>query len=209
MNRLLINRHTPFREILKQFADFEVTDLETEELPEAAEVDLLVDLTIAPTEFKEKIFHFFNEAAIISDLSVNDGEGLIKKHQSLRGALALGFASTGKAVESWGRDGDVHRLIEEILLPLGLKAQPVSTPGIGFHFPRTLSVIVNEAHYALSDQLASASDIDRAMRFGVNYPQGPFDWSRAIGKEKILWLLEELHSTTGDERYRPSPLLKD
>ena len=46
-----------------------------------------------------------------------------------------------------------------------------------------------------------------AMRLGVNYPQGPLRWADQIGLDEVLAVLEGLHRATGDDRYRPAPLL--
>jgi 3-hydroxybutyryl-CoA dehydrogenase len=75
-------------------------------------------------------------------------------------------------------------------------------------FPRILSLIVNEAARALEEGVASAEEIDIAMRLGVNYPQGPLKWADQIGLDEVLAVLEGLQRETGDDRYRPAPLLK-
>ena len=56
--------------------------------------------------------------------------------------------------------------------------------------------------------MASAADIDLAMRAGVNYPQGPLAWADAIGLAHILNVLENLQTSYGEQRYRPSLLLR-
>jgi 3-hydroxybutyryl-CoA dehydrogenase len=77
----------------------------------------------------------------------------------------------------------------------------------GFIVPRTIATIVNEAYFALEERIATKTDIDRAMKFGVNYPKGPFEWAKDC-KQAIVWTLEDLYSTTKDERYLISQLLK-
>jgi len=73
---------------------------------------------------------------------------------------------------------------------------------------RTVAMLANEAADALLHGVASAADIDLAMRAGVNYPQGPLAWADAIGLAQILTVLEHLQASYGEERYRPSLLLR-
>jgi 3-hydroxybutyryl-CoA dehydrogenase len=78
----------------------------------------------------------------------------------------------------------------------------------GLTFPRILSLIINEAARSLEEGVAKANEIDIAMRLGVNYPIGPLRWADQIGLDEVLAVLEGLQRETGDDRYRPAPLLK-
>jgi 3-hydroxybutyryl-CoA dehydrogenase len=78
----------------------------------------------------------------------------------------------------------------------------------GLTFPRILSLIINEAARSLEEGVATAEEIDVAMRLGVNYPHGPLRWADQIGLDEVLTVLEGLQRHTGDDRYRPAPLLK-
>jgi 3-hydroxybutyryl-CoA dehydrogenase len=78
----------------------------------------------------------------------------------------------------------------------------------GLTFPRILSLIINEAARSLEEGVARADEIDVAMRLGVNYPQGPLRWADQVGLDDVLAVLEGLERETGDDRYRPAPLLK-
>ena len=78
----------------------------------------------------------------------------------------------------------------------------------GLTFPRILSLIINEAARSLEEGVAKADEIDVAMRLGVNYPMGPLRWADQIGLDEVLAVLEGLERETGDDRYRPAPLLK-
>ena len=82
------------------------------------------------------------------------------------------------------------------------------TDGAGLTFPRILSMIINEAARSLEEGVAKADEIDVAMRLGVNYPQGPLRWGDQIGLDEVLAVLEGLQTETGDDRYRPAPLLR-
>jgi 3-hydroxybutyryl-CoA dehydrogenase len=80
--------------------------------------------------------------------------------------------------------------------------------GVGAIFPRILSSIINEAARSLEEGVAQAEEIDVGMRLGTNYPIGPLRWADQIGLDEVLAVLEGLQRETGDDRYRPAPLLK-
>ena len=73
---------------------------------------------------------------------------------------------------------------------------------------RILSMLINEAADALFLKIASREDIDLAMTKGVNYPKGLLAWADEIGIDNVLKQLEDLQAEYGEDRYRPSPLLK-
>ncbi len=75
-------------------------------------------------------------------------------------------------------------------------------------FRRTLAMLVNEAADALYLRIASAADIELAMTKGVNYPKGLLAWGNELGLDHLLGHLEALQAETGEDRYRPSPLLR-
>jgi 3-hydroxyacyl-CoA dehydrogenase len=78
----------------------------------------------------------------------------------------------------------------------------------GLVLGRVLAQIVNEAHFAVGQGIASAEDCDTAMRLGFNWPRGPFEWGGAIGLGRCVAILDALHRLLGEERYRVSPLLR-
>jgi 3-hydroxybutyryl-CoA dehydrogenase len=67
---------------------------------------------------------------------------------------------------------------------------------------RTVAMLVNEAFEAVLQGVADGDAIDRAMRFGVNYPCGPMEWGRKVGLPRIVAVLDAIHAATGDPRYR-------
>jgi 3-hydroxybutyryl-CoA dehydrogenase len=80
--------------------------------------------------------------------------------------------------------------------------------GPGLIVPRLIACLANEAAFALMEGVASASDIDTAMRLGVNYPRGPLEWADELGPANVLGTLDHLQRFTGEDRYRPCPLLR-
>ncbi len=73
---------------------------------------------------------------------------------------------------------------------------------------RVLAMLINEAADAVFWQVASPADIDLAMTKGVNYPKGLLAWADEQGAAHWLGVLERLQAFYGDDRYRPSPLLR-
>jgi 3-hydroxybutyryl-CoA dehydrogenase len=73
---------------------------------------------------------------------------------------------------------------------------------------RVISCIVNEAFLALSEGVATAEDIDRAMKLGANYPKGPFEWVEEIGAHSIVETLDSLRAAHG-EAYLAAPALRE
>ena len=76
----------------------------------------------------------------------------------------------------------------------------------GFITSRINAMIGNEAFYMLQEGVASAADIDKALRLGLNHPMGPFEMVDLVGLDTRLHILEYLHKSLG-EKYRPAPLL--
>jgi 3-hydroxybutyryl-CoA dehydrogenase len=78
----------------------------------------------------------------------------------------------------------------------------------GFITSRINAMIGNEAFYMLGEGIASAEDIDKALKLGLNHPMGPFELVDLVGLDTRLSILEYLHSTLG-EKFRPAPLLQE
>ncbi len=76
----------------------------------------------------------------------------------------------------------------------------------GFITSRINAMIGNEAFYMLQEGIASARDIDKAVKLGLNHPLGPLEMADLVGLDTRLHVLEYLHKTLG-EKFRPAPLL--
>lgn len=88
------------------------------------------------------------------------------------------------------------------------KTTVVSKDFPGFIVNRILIPMLNEACFALHEGLASPQDIDTAMKLGTNQPMGPLTLADFIGLDTVLAIAKVLHEGLGDDKYRPSPLLK-
>lgn len=79
---------------------------------------------------------------------------------------------------------------------------------VGFVCQRVVSMIINLACDIAQQGIATASDIDKAVRLGLGYPYGPITWGNVLGPDRILLILDRIYALTGDQRYRPSPWLQ-
>lgn len=123
--------------------------------------------------------------------------------------LALDYAKAGRlaiACAADTRDSARDQAVA-LLQRAGLKvSQLADLPGLAVL--RSVAMLANEGADAVLQGVGSAADIDLAMRAGVNYPQGPLAWADAIGLAGVLRTLEHLQASYGEERYRPSLLLR-
>lgn len=78
----------------------------------------------------------------------------------------------------------------------------------GFIANRILMPMINEAFYALMENVASAKDIDTTMKLGCNQPMGPLALADLIGLDTCLAIIEVMHNGLGDDKYRPCPMLR-
>jgi 3-hydroxybutyryl-CoA dehydrogenase len=124
--------------------------------------------------------HFFNPAPVMSLVEVV--EGLTTPPELVKTICALA-RQLGKT-------------------PVVVKEAP------GFVVNRLLIPMINEAVFLLAEGVASAEDIDAAMRLGANHPIGPLALADLIGNDVVLAIMEALQKETGEDKYRPCPLLR-
>ena len=100
---------------------------------------------------------------------------------------------------------DTLQTVEDVARQMG-KETVLVRESPGFITTRVNASIGNEAFHMLMEGVASARDIDKALKLGLNHPMGPFELVDLVGLDTRLSILEYLHRTLG-EKYRPCPLL--
>lgn len=164
----------------------------------------LINFGFGTKEEKKKLLRENNDKDIYMDLTCFDPEEFYQEFSHLKGCFAALFCDEDKKMEIHFKEKN-EKVLEK-LRELGFTPLETTILSCGFIFPRTIVQIINEAFYALEEGVAAREDIDRAMKYGVNYPKGPFEWS--LGRELyVRTLLMELLQKTKNNRYKPSALL--
>lgn len=104
----------------------------------------------------------------------------------------------------WEIAGNTNENISALFETLNIKLIPVKDEA-GFVSARVIAMIINEAFFAVEDNVSTKAEIDTAMKLGTNYPYGPFEWVTIIGTNHVLALLQKL--SLRDGRYKPANLL--
>lgn len=167
--------------------------------------NIVINFGFGSKEQKKAILHQHADKEVYMDLTCFDPAEFYAVFPQLKGSFAALFCDEAKKMEIHFKEKSETVLNK--LKDLGFHPVETSIISCGFIFPRTIVQIINEAHFALEEEVASKEDINRAMKFGVNYPKGPFEWS--AGKELyVKTLLAELFSKTSDRRYIASKLIQ-
>lgn len=138
-------------------------------------------------------------------LALADGQTSVEFRDVVYFDLALDYRRATRIALSASQDTAPQTLSEAIGLFQAL-GKDVSVIGDvpGMIVARTVARIVDLAHDAVAKGVATEEDIDTAMRLGVNYPLGPFEWSRKLGRNWAYALLDDLHLRDPSGRYAPS-----
>ncbi len=161
----------------------------------------LLNFGFGTKEEKKEVLRRNTDKKVIMDLTCYDPAEFYAEFPQLVGTFAALFADESKKMEIHFRERS--EVVLSKFKELGFMPVETTIVSCGFIFPRTIVQIINEACFALEEGVATKEDIDRAMKFGVNYPKGPFEWLN--GREVyVRALLHELLKKTSDQRYRIS-----
>jgi 3-hydroxybutyryl-CoA dehydrogenase len=173
-----------------------------EHLADAGQADVIIDLLFVPS--KERISSLLSMKPSL--VLIND---IIGKEKNIPSYFVRfnGWKSFLKRslVEATCTDKDLKEKTEKVFSLFKKELRWVADV-TGFISPRVVSMIVNEAFFALDENISSQEEIDIAMKLGTNYPYGPFEWSEIIGLQNIHELLLALKDS--DARYKPSARLE-
>ncbi len=184
----------------------------------AADVDLVVEAAVENMAIKKKVFAELDgvckPAAILatntSSLSITEIAAATKRPDKVIGMHFFNPVPMMKLVEvikGLATSDETRKIIVDLCGTLGKTAVEVNEAP-GFVVNRILIPMINEAIGILADGVASAEDIDNAMKLGANHPIGPLALADLIGNDVNLAIMEVLYTEFGDSKYRPHPLLR-
>lgn len=190
----------------------------TMEMSDLKDCDLVVEAATEKKELKFDIFRKLDEvvkaeailASNTSSISITEIAAVTKRAHLVAGMHFMNPVPVMKLVEGirgLETSDETFNTVAAVAEKMGkvfVRAQDFP----GFAVNRILMPMINEAVYALYEGVASAKDIDTAMKLGTNQPMGPLELADFIGLDTCLAIMNVLHDGLGDTKYRPCPLLK-
>lgn len=190
----------------------------TVELSDVADCDLIIEAVDEAYDLKMKIFMELDKIALpntifisnTSTLSLTRIADVTNRKDKIIGMHFLNpvpkvpLVELIRALDTSDKTVDV---IKKFASKIGKKAIPVyEYPG--FVTTRAIVPLLNEAMHILLEGIASAEDIDTAMKLGYNFKTGPLEMADSMGLDEVLAWMQTLWDTLGEPRYRPSPILR-
>ena len=182
----------------------------------AREADLVIEAVPEDMKLKIEMFSQLDKlsrldtilASNTSSLSITEIASVTSRPQKCVGMHFFNPVHKMKLLEivrALETDDETISIAVEVGKRMG-KETVVIKESPGFVTSRINAMIGNEAFYMLQEGIASAADIDKALKLGLNHPMGPFELVDLVGLDTRLSILEYLHKSLGD-KYRPCPLL--
>ena len=190
----------------------------TLEYTDCADADLVIEAIFENREAKKELFETLDRlckpetilASNTSSLSITEMAAFTRRPERVVGMHFFNPAPVMKLVEvikGQQTAPEVHDFVTELAKRIG--KTPVSVnEAPGFVVNRILIPMVNEAIGIFAEGVATAEEIDEAMKLGAAHPMGPLALGDLIGLDVCLAIMEVLHQEFGDSKYRPHPLLR-
>jgi 3-hydroxybutyryl-CoA dehydrogenase len=189
----------------------------TRDLADLATVDIAIEAVMEHEPLKLEIFRKLDEAvkdgAILasntSSIPITKIAAVTKRPDKVIGMHFMNPVPLMKLVEviRGNETSDATFDITAALVSKLEKEMAVSADYPGFIVNRILIPMINEAIFALYEGIASAEDIDKGIRLGLNHPMGPLTLADFIGLDTVLAIANVLYDGFKDPKYRPCPLL--
>lgn len=190
----------------------------TTDLKTASTVDLVIEAAVENMDIKKKIFKQLDEimkketilATNTSSLSITEIASATNRPDQVIGVHFFNPAPIMKLVEIIKGIATSEETLNTMMsFVQDIKKEPVQVEEApGFVVNRILIPMINEAIGILAEGVASAQDIDLAMKLGANHPIGPLALADLIGNDVVLAIMEVLYTEFADSKYRPHPMLR-
>lgn len=188
------------------------------DISDAKGCSLFVEAVVEDMQIKKRLFKELDDimdgdavfASNTSSLSITEIANATKNPSRVVGMHFFNPAPVMKLVEVVKGYATSRETVEKILEI----AKNIDKEGIvvqessGFVVNRILIPMINEAISVLSEGIACAEDIDKAMKLGANHPIGPLALADLVGNDVILAIMDEMYKETGDPKFRANPLLR-
>lgn len=178
-------------------------DLVIEAAPEVMSLKLELFGTVARHAPEDAIFASNTSALSITEMAA--GSGRPERFAGMHFFNPVHLMKLLELVRGLDTSEETLATLRQVGVRMGKEVVLVNEAP-GFVTSRINALIGNEAFRMLQEGVASAPDIDKALKLGLNHPMGPFEMADLVGLDVRLSILEFLHKTLG-EAFRPNPLL--
>ena len=190
----------------------------TANIMDMSEADFVIEAVMEKMELKREVYGELDKiclptaifASNTSGLSITEMASATRRPNRFIGMHFFNPVPVMKLVEiirGTETDEETVRQTQELAEKMG-KEYIMVTEAPLFVVNRILVPMINDAIFTLMEGVASAEDIDKAMRLGANHPIGPLALADLVGLDTVLLVQDTLYKETGDSKYRPCALLR-